>query len=202
MSNIWFTADTHFGHKNIIKHCRSQFATVEDMNECLVDNWNRYIQPDDDVYHLGDLSFMSKTKTTEILSRLHGKIHLVRGNHDHDVLKESVIGRFVWVKDVYNLKVPDPDCAHPKQGGYQTIVLCHFPFQVWDHVHHGAWHLHGHSHGTLPIDMTKCRHDVGVDNNFLKPVSYERIKQIMATKRFEPADHHGASDDGPNGNTL
>ncbi len=40
---LFFTADTHFGHKNIIEYCQRPFIDVEEMNEAHIDNWNRTV---------------------------------------------------------------------------------------------------------------------------------------------------------------
>ncbi|MBL8880695.1 MAG: hypothetical protein JNG88_16400 [Phycisphaerales bacterium] len=53
---IWFTADTHFGHANIIKHCRRPFASVEEMDETLLRNINARVGRSDTLYHLGDFA--------------------------------------------------------------------------------------------------------------------------------------------------
>ena len=44
---IYFTADTHFDHANIIRFCNRPFATVEEMNETLITNWNRKVHAND-----------------------------------------------------------------------------------------------------------------------------------------------------------
>ena len=53
---IFVTSDNHFGHENIIKHCRRPFANAEAMDECMIDRWNSTVGPDDDVFHLGDIA--------------------------------------------------------------------------------------------------------------------------------------------------
>ena len=59
------------------------FSTVEEMDEALVDNWNSVVKPGDKVYHLGDVTFGDKANYIKnIHNRLHGKKHLIVGNHD------------------------------------------------------------------------------------------------------------------------
>jgi calcineurin-like phosphoesterase family protein len=66
--------------------------------------------------------------------------------------------------------------------------------KVWNKSHHGAWHLYGHSHGSLPDDINSLSFDVGVDSHDYKPISYEEVKRIMKKKIFKPLDHHGKGD--------
>ncbi len=53
---IYFTSDTHFGHKNIIKHTGRPFYSIQEMDDILVRNWNRKVGVYDDIYILGDVS--------------------------------------------------------------------------------------------------------------------------------------------------
>lgn len=80
--NIFFTADHHFGHENIIKFSERPFESLEHMNEELIKRWNEKIGPGDTVYHLGDISLGKPDFTKEILDRLNGNIHLIKGNHE------------------------------------------------------------------------------------------------------------------------
>jgi calcineurin-like phosphoesterase family protein len=191
MSNIWFTSDTHFGHANIIKYCDRPFADVRENDETLIANWNHVVGPHDAVYHLGDFGFGRKGQMIEILRRLNGRIFFVKGNHDKSVLKPEVSAYFQWVKDYFELKVRDEEMDMK-----QPIILCHYAFQVWNKSHHGSWHLHGHSHGTLPSPDTMARLDVGVDAHGYTPVSYQKVKEIMTRKVFKPLDHHGNKEKG------
>ena len=183
---IYFTSDLHFGHDAVIEYCQRPFKSLEHMEAALIENWNDTIRAGDDVYVLGDFSLAKPERTLDVLRQLNGNIYLVRGNHDRGA-KGRVKGRFVWIKDLYELKVRDERV----KGGKQRIVLCHYALLTWPAMHHGAWSLHGHSHGSLRDSPTAKRLDVGVDCHNYRPISYEEVRSIMLTKRFEPVDAHG-----------
>jgi calcineurin-like phosphoesterase family protein len=82
VSKIWFTADPHFGHKNIIKLENRPFDSIKIMDDFMIKNWNDRISKNDTVFIAGDFSFHNKLKTSEIISQLNGNKILVRGNHD------------------------------------------------------------------------------------------------------------------------
>jgi len=75
---IFVISDTHLGHENIIKYCDRPFYDVHDMNETIIDNWNKTVRDDDIIYHLGDVYFRDHS----LIHRLRGRKRLVLGNHD------------------------------------------------------------------------------------------------------------------------
>ena len=165
-SGQFITSDTHFGHANVIQYSGRPYASVEEMDEALIEALNATVPERAVVYHLGDFAFVKPARAVEIAKRLHGTIRLVRGNHDHRLPAGFPVE---WMKDYYEAKTPD---------GIK-VVLCHYPFEVWNQVHYGAWHLHGHSHGGLR-SIRPRRFDVGVDNRRIyRPRSFEEIAEEM-----------------------
>ena len=59
---IWFTADLHLAHKNIINLCNRPFKSVEEMDETIINNWNSVVRENDDVYVVGDFAFRDSFK--------------------------------------------------------------------------------------------------------------------------------------------
>lgn len=80
---VFFTSDTHFGHKNIINIDaeRTRFPTISEHDELIIDLWNDVVKPDDIVWHLGDVS-LSLAAAQHCVPHLNGDIRLVAGNHD------------------------------------------------------------------------------------------------------------------------
>ena len=79
---VWFISDLHFAHKNIIKYCSRPFDNVNQMNEILIQNWNKKIGVEDRVFVLGDFALCGKDKIIEFGNHLKGRKILILGNHD------------------------------------------------------------------------------------------------------------------------
>lgn len=169
----YFTADPHFGHKNIIRFCNRPFADVEEMDEALIANWNAKVKAKDQIYILGDLTFGRGRHANEILSRLNGTKFFIRGNHDGFLTDpEFEQKHFAWVKEYHMLKQND-----------MKFALFHYPIAIWDCQHHGAIHLYGHVHNNPHplLPQLVNAYNVGVDVNNYEPVSMEEI--IDSTQR-------------------
>lgn len=158
MSNIWFTSDTHFGHRSILKFCPNtrQGIDVNDHDEILIHNWRNTVGETDIVYMLGDTFFCNATRALEILDCLPGIKHLILGNHDETVLNnKSVQDRFASINDYLEITVCD-----------SKIIMFHYPMLEWNGMAYGSYCLYGHVHGshdTHPHIMNARTMDVGID---------------------------------------
>ena len=87
---IWLISDTHFFHANILKFTDENgdlirgalFSSVEEMNQCMLENWNSVVKPGDKVYHLGDVMMGDKAEFKKYWAKLNGSKRLIVGNHD------------------------------------------------------------------------------------------------------------------------
>lgn len=91
MRDIWLISDTHFQHANILKFkdgttgelIRGRlFSSVDEMDECMMENWNKVVKPGDIVYHLGDVLMGDKDAFLPKWQKLNGTKRLIVGNHD------------------------------------------------------------------------------------------------------------------------
>jgi len=191
---VFFTADHHFAHVNrqgtgIIDYCKRPFDDIEVHDAALIERWNQEVPENADVYHLGDFVFQGKRRRQEILDKLHGRVHLLRGNHDKSVPGDA--RGFVWVKDYFELKVVDEEL----EQSHLKIVLFHFPLLTWNANMWGSWHLHGHCHGMLSGDESVARLDVGVDTNDFRPYSYGDVKSIFTQRLLKAWRTRNGSED-------
>ena len=171
---IFFTADTHFDHTNILRLCDRPFATVEEMNETLIANWNRKVHGNHTVYILGDMFFRTSNPEA-ILSRLKGKKHLILGNHDSQWIGK--VDPENWFESVEHfLEVSD---------GQRGLTLCHFPLVTWAHQKR-TYMIHGHIHGNTDMDywpLLVARERVlnaGCDINNFEPVTFDELVENNA----------------------
>ena len=137
---IYFISDHHWGHKAIIRMSNRNFDNIVDMNQIMIDKWNEIIQPDDEVYYLGDFMYKMNPNTfvNHVLNKLNGKIYLIIGNHDERYLKKYM-NRVEWIKDRYELK-------HIHEDKEYKFILDHYPLYSWKGMWRKTIHLHGHTH--------------------------------------------------------
>ena len=141
MSKIFFTADTHFGHANVIAHDRRPFATVSEMDAELIRRWNSKVGKGDLVYVLGDMIW--KTGDAQSLIRsLNGQIILIRGNHDSLLQNADAKSALAAVKDYDEIRVNLAD------GTRRKVVLSHYYIPFYNGHRDRAIHLYGHSHNS------------------------------------------------------
>lgn len=167
---IFFTSDTHFGHSNIIRYCGRPFATKEEHDQALIDNWNAVVQPGDTVYHLGDFGFGDSAYLRKLAGKLRGQINLIRGNHDTNL--SQMADRFGFIKDTHLLKTKINDTP-------LAIFLSHYPHRTWPHRPRNAYHLYGHVHNNMePYGLS---FDVGVDCWNYAPLSLLQVHTYIQT---------------------
>lgn len=176
MSNTFFISDTHFFHKNIIQYSSRPFSSVEEMNEAMINNWNDMVKPNDEVYHLGDVSFSDYKNTKTLLRRLNGNINIILGNHDKVIIKND--------KDLISSKTISTIQHYKEIRANPMIVLFHFGCRVWNQSHRGSILCYGHSHGSLlPFGKSV---DVGVDckeiTDEYRPISIEELLLYMKNR--------------------
>lgn len=184
MTNLFFTSDTHFGHKNIIEYSKRPFKDVEEMDEMLIKKWNDKVKPQDQIWHLGDFTFHPASKVENILRRLNGHKHYIWGNHDQTFEKNTyLLNYFDSVQNYKELRF----------NGHK-LILFHYPIFSWNGAHKGSWHIHGHCHNSVNwanVDTTRI--DAGVDNFNYEPASYEEIADILSKKTYKVVDHHDST---------
>ena len=152
---VWFTADCHFDHTNIIKYTDRPFKDISEMNDEIIKRWNYVVSKDDLVYHVGDFAFKGSQNAQSFENRLNGSIVHIQGNHDLNNSVKTYITKcmmFFGGKDVFVQH-------HPPE----ILPICEFA--ICGHIHN-KWKFKIHkSNPNIPII------NVGVDVNQFTPVS-------------------------------
>lgn len=174
--SVFFTADLHLGHQNIIKYCNRPFRDADHMNTALIRNWNSRVKHGDTVFHLGDFCCYgaergvpgTKIKSDSWIEQLCGNIIHIRGNHDANntvkcALEYATVqfSNTLWFmshRPPWQLPVPPPEA---------DVYLCGHDHEKWRTEN---WNGH------LVIN-------VGVDANKFIPLNKAEITAIKT--RYE-----------------
>lgn len=132
--NIFIISDTHFGHSNFLNFVDEngdkirKFSSVEEMDELMVENWNKQVRDGDLVYHLGDVHFGEGHKH---LPRLRGSKRLILGNHDNG--KDQNLQKHFQKIMLWRM-FPEFNC-----------VMSHVPLHE-SNLYKVDYNIHGHIH--------------------------------------------------------
>ena len=123
---IFIISDTHFHHENIIKYSNRPFKSVEEMDVEMIRRWNNKVGKEDIVLHLGDFALGNEKEIKELRDSLNGTIFLLKGNHDHKMLKKA---GFIIINGTLEIG---------------NIIFSHNPLKKEDT--RGFINVHGHIH--------------------------------------------------------
>ena len=164
---IYYTSDLHLFHYNIIRLCNRSYNTVEEMNGDLIKRWNIKVGPNDDVYILGDIVFKYAdiNEVKEMLKKLNGKKHLIKGNHD------KFLNQLNW-RDYFE----SLDVYKEINDNGRMVCLFHYPIEEWNGYYRNSYMLYGHVHGN-DADLKKHprKFNVGVDVNGFEPKTLDEL---------------------------
>ena len=162
MEKIWFIADSHFSHKNVIDYCNRPFCSVEEMNSALIYNWNKIVKNNDRVFMLGDFALCGKDKIIEIGQKLNGRKILIMGNHEGASLSTYYNAGFEMVSRFPLF--------------WNNIILSHEPVENCQYPN-----IHGHLHQKTVFDCPDFQRgsniyiNVSVDQLGFKPVEFKNL---------------------------
>ena len=151
---IYLISDLHLDHKNIIRYCNRPFNSLEEMNNTIVNNWNKTVTENDTIFLIGDLAFGRNREYW--LKQLKGNIILIRGNHDRGLKTKP------FIILVYRKK---------------RFLLIHNSYYANDW---NGWIIHGHSHNNTPlIDRDNKRINVSCELLNYKPIPVNDLLKVL-----------------------
>jgi calcineurin-like phosphoesterase family protein len=146
---VWIITDTLFFHKNMedkVKWSSDHDAKCfrpKNFTHKIKAEWNRLVNENDLVYHLGDVAFR-EGKLKALMSQLTGTKILIKGNHDKKPFQYYMERGFAAVCDSiivdYRTMIKSKHKRHMK---YTKAILSHKPVDIPEGV---DINIHGHFH--------------------------------------------------------
>ena len=133
ISKTFLITDTHWDHWKMIEYC----GRPSNFNKLILNQWKATVQPQDIVYHLGDVIWGRQDKLIQIMSSLPGTKILIRGNHDKNHSN--------------NWFIQAGFAAVLEKAQLSGVILSHFPvFMTEEELKRDIINVHGHFHNNSP----------------------------------------------------
>ena len=195
---MYVVSDTHFFDHNLLgidQFAPRPFKDVAEMNSTIVNNWNSRVNEDDVVFHLGDIAVnytkpprVGDEQVYEILRQLHGRLVLIKGNHDRrDLFK-------YWASHNYMVagkpKFEFHDVGKLIKYNHKQLYMTHYPMMMG--IAPQILNLHGHIHHYMIPSENNI--NVGIDApeldflqprpSFGTPILLREVDEIAQKKRI------------------
>lgn len=214
---VYFLSDPHFFHKKEFIWQKRGFASIQEHVKVILDKINNEVGENDVLYILGDFALNSTLEDVETLfSFIKCKnIFYIFGNHESSVRKLYKKHVDAWTKEntisenisfeIYPFKVRNVTFLGNSANiliDDQLVILNHFAAYMWEDMQHGAFQIHGHSHGGDPLSNPNSLEfgklgktiDIGVDvclNRYgTATYPFAKIKEILDKTPIVIKDHH------------
>jgi calcineurin-like phosphoesterase family protein len=144
-----FISDLHIGHENVLRFDQRPFENMFQMENVIIDNWNKNVKKHDRTYILGDTIWSPKFKDwKEFLDKLNGQKVLIVGNHD---AKDQTLAKLKKENVILDYKYMDVITV-----GNKKVILSHSPQPFYFKQYSpNVVHLYGHVHLTPDYDYMK-----------------------------------------------
>lgn len=181
--NIWLISDTHFYDADMLTYFNfdgervRDFDNVEQMNECLLDNWNETVKPTDTVYHLGDVFYdredvNRRNKFEQDWAKLHGHKRFIFGNHDdiRYLSGKTQEGNWFFEKVMKWRKFPEFGLFLTHEPIHESGLYSSTDFSKM------LLNVHGHIHRNKSPEGPY--HNISVEMTDYKPVNIETLRTV------------------------
>ena len=168
---IYFTSDLHFGHnKNFIWASRG-FSSIEEHDRIIIDNINKTVKEEDELYILGDIMLEDNNNGIKKLQQIHCKnIYIILGNHCTDARKNLY-------DSLPNIQVLG--YSYPFKYRKWHFMLSHYPMITSNYddnsFYKTVYNLCGHSHIKELFDEKTNSYHVELDAHQNYPVNIDDI---------------------------
>lgn len=174
MFEVFFTADLHLNHNKEFIYKARGFNSVEEMNFSIIENINKNVKFDDEIWILGDLLLGDSLSGVKLLKEINGYKHIIFGNH-------CTLRRQEYYK--YLLRTEIHGYADLVRFKKQSLYLSHYPVIMSNGNEKVPVCLHGHTHSSNPLEYIQFNCiNVGLDAWDCRPVHIDTIKELIKNK--------------------
>jgi len=154
-----------------------RFATVQDMDDCIITRHNECVHPQDHWWCLGDVAM--KRAAIRVAGQCQGHSRLLRGNHDIYKTKD-----YLEVFDeIYATRYMQP--AFP---GDVTLLFSHYPLHP-SSIKPNWVNVHGHIHDNAPPGTLGPKYlNVSLEVTDYRPLNIEELR-VMARQQLADVNH-------------